>query len=241
MARWITIQTVKRGWYQFWKDRQFISAHIWKQWASSLAIGWLGCAVVMFAITIVAKGQADQGLQAWDESWLPILIEHLPLTFARAITWESPGNLLGMLPVVGVFVGITIARSQPLLTATMVVGYGLQFALVWIGWGAWHRLRPDFINQGIAASGLHSFPSGHTVVVITVYGTLSYLLCCASRSWLERLLVIAATVYWLAMIASTRLVLGAHWPSDVLVGIVIGLLWLTVIVVTLHRVRAGWR
>ncbi len=241
MARWYVISSVKNGWYQFWKDSHQIPASIWRRWASTLALGLGICAVIMFLITVIAKGQVEQGLQRWDESLLPGLAEQLPLTFARAITWESPGNLLGMLPVVGVFVGITIARSQPLLTATMIAAYGLQFALVWIGWGYWNRDRPDLIADGVAASGLHSFPSGHTVVVITVYGLLSYLLCMASRSWLERCLIITATAYWLFLIICSRVVLGAHWPSDVLVATIIGLLWLVVVIVTLHRVRDGWQ
>lgn len=99
----------------------------------------------------------------------PILAQALPLSFSRAITWESPGNLLGMVPVVVAFIGIMVARSQPLLAAA----YGLQFALVWIGWGYWNRDRPDMIADGVAASGLHSFPSGHAVVVIAVCWPIS--------------------------------------------------------------------
>jgi hypothetical protein len=67
-----------------------------------------------FAITIAAKGYVNQGLQAWDSQILPTLADQLPLSFSRAITWESPGNLLGMLPVVVVFMAIMVARSQPL-------------------------------------------------------------------------------------------------------------------------------
>ena len=241
MIRWSTIQAVTNAWSHFWKDGCQVPPHLWRRWAGTLAIGLGVCALVMFTITIAAKGQVDQGLQAWDENLLPVLAEQLPLNFARAITWESPGNLLGMLPIVCGFIGIMVARSQPLLAATMAMSYGLQFALVWIGWGYWNRDRPDLIADGIAASGLHSFPSGHIVVVITVYGLLSYLLCCASRSWLERGLVVAATTYWLAMIVSSRLVLGAHWPSDVFVAILIGLLWLISVIVALHRVREVWQ
>jgi membrane-associated phospholipid phosphatase len=192
-----------------------------------------------FLMTIAAKSNVDQGLQAWDAWLLPILADRIPLSFSRAITWESPGNTLGMMPVVMMFIGIMVARSRPLITATMIVAYGLQFALVWIGWGYWNRDRPSLIADGVAASGLHSFPSGHTVVVITVYGLLGYLWCRASRSWAERLVIVLAITFWITMIVLSRLVLGAHWPSDIIVGIIMGGLWLATIMVTLQRVDSA--
>ncbi len=241
MARWVTVRTLQTGWYRFWQDSRNVPPQVWRRWFGTLAIGLGLCALVTLALTIWAKGHVDQGLQAWDARLLPQLAERLPLSFSRAITWESPGNLLGMLPVVGVFVGVMVARSRPLLVATMAIAYGLQFALVWIGWGYWNRGRPDAIADGVAASGLHSFPSGHTVVVITVYGLLAYLWCCASRSWVERLLITLAVTVWIGLIVSSRLSLGAHWPSDVIMGGIVGGLWLTTVIVALGRVEDGWR
>ncbi|MBD2113544.1 phosphatase PAP2 family protein [Nodosilinea sp. FACHB-141] len=210
---------------------------VWRRWAGTLAIGLGLCALVTLTLTVWAKGHVDQGLQDWDVRLLPVLAEGLPLSFSKAITWESPGNLIGMLPIVGGFIGVMVARSRPLLVATMMAAYGLQFALVWIGWGYWNRDRPDLIVGGIAAPGLHSFPSGHAVVVITVYGLLAYLWCQASRSWVERLLIILGVTGWIGMIVSSRLVLGAHWPSDVIMGAIVGLLWLTTVIVAVKRVE----
>lgn len=206
----------------------------------TLAIGLGVCAALTFSVTIALKANVNHGIQAWDERLLLIWAERLPLNFARSITWESPGNLLGMLPVVGVFIGIMVSRSRPLLAATMIAAYGLQFSLVWIGWGYWNRDRPALIADGVAASGLHSFPSGHTVVVITVYGLLGYLWCRAARSWAEGLCIITAVTVYVSLVVSSRLVLGAHWPTDIIVGIGIGLLWLLTVIVALHRVDDAW-
>jgi membrane-associated phospholipid phosphatase len=237
MARWVTVQTLKAGWYKFWQDCRQVPGKAWQRWGTTLATGFCLCALITFALTVAAKAYASQGLQDWDARLLPILAQALPLSFSRAITWESPGNLLGMVPVVVAFIGIMVARSQPLLAATLAAAYGLQFALVWIGWGYWNRDRPDMIADGVAASGLHSFPSGHAVVVITVYGLLAYLWGRACRSWVERLLITLAMAGWIAMIVSSRLVLGAHWPSDVAVGVIVGVLWLAVVIAALKRVE----
>ncbi|MGF1570085.1 MAG: phosphatase PAP2 family protein [Nodosilinea sp.] len=237
MARWVTVQTLRAGWYKFWQDSQKISKSVWQRWAVLLGLGFGLCALAMLGLTITAKAQIDHGLQIWDARWLLVLAEALPLSFSKAITWESPGNMIVMLPVVVVFIGYMVARAQPLLAATMMAAYGLQFALVWIGWGYWNRDRPALIADGMAASGLHSFPSGHTVVVITVYGLLAYLWARASRNWVERCLIILAMVFWIGMVISSRLVLGAHWPSDVIVGVVIGVAWLATVILTLSQVK----
>jgi membrane-associated phospholipid phosphatase len=175
MARWVFVQVFQTDWYRFWQDSRFLSGQVWQRWAGTLALGLGICAAITFGITLYAKGQIDQGLQAWDIRMLPILAEKIPMSFSCAVTWESPGNLLDIFPFIAVFVGITVMRSQPLLAATLIIAYVFQFALVWIGWGYWNRDRPDLIANGIAASGLHSFPSGHAVVVITVYGLLAFL------------------------------------------------------------------
>jgi len=240
MKRWVVVRGAKHIWYQFWQESQRLPTVVWQRWGSGLAIALGLCALLSFGLTWSVRHFVEQGsLQAWDTAQLTQWAEAIPLNFARAITWESPGNLLGMVPVVTVFITCMIVRSQPLLAATMAMAYGLQFALVWIGWGYWNRSRPDLIADGVAASGLHSFPSGHTVVVITVYGLLAYLWGRASASWLERLLVMVLATTWIGLIVGSRLVLGAHWPTDVIVGIAIGLCWLSSVIVTLKRAESA--
>jgi undecaprenyl-diphosphatase len=73
------------------------------------------------------------------------------------------------------------------------------------------------------------------VLVVVVYGLVAYLWVRASGSWLERLLAIGIFLVWTAMVDTARLALGSHWPSDVLAGFVIGLAWLTTIIVALRR------
>ncbi|PSN18992.1 phosphatidic acid phosphatase [filamentous cyanobacterium CCP5] len=239
MTRWVLVQGSRYAWYRFWRDADRLPGTVWRRWTQTLLVGFLLCAAIAFAITYWTRLQVEQGwLQEWDAHTLPVLAEALPLTFPRAITWESPGNSIGALPVAITFIAVMAVRGRPLLVATMAAGYGLQFALVWIGWGYWNRSRPDLIADGIAASGLHSFPSGHTVVVLTVYGLLAYLWFQASQSLSERLLIGGLACFWIGMIVISRLELGAHWPSDVVAGLIIGGLWLTTLIVTLRRTTA---
>jgi undecaprenyl-diphosphatase len=91
------------------------------------------------------------------------------------------------------------------------------------------------IAGGIAAPPLHSFPSGHVALMLSVYGLLAWLWIRASRSPAERTLVVILLAVLLLTVGWARVRLGAHWPSDVLAGYVIGLAWLSTVITSLRR------
>ena len=235
-SQWLLGRAISNTSKSFRHSARQIPAEAWQQWASTLALGLGICALIMFAITRWAM-TAD-GLQAWDEQTLLAITKNFPMSFDKGVTWQSPGNLVGMLPVVIAFAALTSWFSQPLIAATTVIAYILQFAIVWIGWGIWNRGRPDLIANGVAAPGLHSFPSGHAVVVTVVYGFLFYLWFRASRSWLERTIVILFSLTWIGLICMSRLVLGAHWVSDVIAGVAIAIIWLFFVILAVVKAEA---
>jgi len=65
-----------------------------------------------------------------------------------------------------------------------------------------------------------SFPSGHTLVVaaFAIAGAL-----CISRIWpAARTFALSMAILWISLVASSRLVLRVHWPTDVLVAACVG-------------------
>ncbi len=171
---------------RFRQESRKLPSGAWSRWWRTLAIGLGISALIVFGMTLIAMRYVDAGLQAWDEAWLLKMQDYSPLSFSKGVTWESPGNLVGMLPVFFTFTALTAWFRKPIVAATVVATYIGQFALVWISWGMWSRDRPNLIADGIAAPSLHSFPSGHVVVVVTMYGLLFYLWFCASRSLVEK-------------------------------------------------------
>lgn len=222
---------------RFITECRTLPVEAWQAWAKSLIAGLGVCAVFAYILTQSAMSFETAGLQAWDEQWLLKMRSYSPLSFSKAVTWESPGNLVGVLPIFFTVTALTAWFRKPLVTATVIANYLGQFALVWICWGSWSRDRPTLIAQGMAAPGLHSFPSGHVVVATTFYGLLFYLWYRTSRSWLERVVTLAFATVWIGLIALSRLALGAHWPSDVLAGLAVGGLWLVTVIVALERGR----
>jgi undecaprenyl-diphosphatase len=239
--RWVVPTTAQRIWHQFWQDCHKLPTVTWRRWFGTIALGFGLTALLTCALTLYAKSQQTKGMQAWDEQMLRAIADQAPMSFAQAITWESPGSLIGMLPVVVTFVAIAASRSRPLVAATMIAAYVLQFAFAWLGWGLWNRERPDLIAGGIAAPGLHSFPSGHSLVACTIYGLIAFLWIRASRSLFERIVAIAIFGVGVGLIALSRLVLGAHWPTDVFAGLAIGATWVVSLAIALSRAEAASR
>ncbi len=82
------------------------------------------------------------------------------------------------------------------------------------------RQRPfeihDFIEK-LSGGGGPSFPSGHTTEVFAL-STVLFLLF-PGRRWIAGL-----ALCWALVVAYTRMLLGVHYPSDILGGILFGVL-----------------
>jgi undecaprenyl-diphosphatase len=114
-----------------------------------------------------------------------------------------------------------VFSAGAVLTAVAVVGLKELF----------DRARPDLWPH-VQPAG-ESFPSGHAVESAMVYGTLAVLL--GRRYPRHRVpIAIAATVVVLA-IAATRAILGVHWPSDLVAGVAIGVIALTLTMFAIDR------
>lgn len=91
----------------------------------------------------------------------------------------------------------------------------------------------DFLEP---AAGIHnSFPSGHMVRTVLVYGLLAFVIRrLAPWPWLRNLAVPLAIVV-IVLVAFDRLYLEVHWESDVLGGILLGAIALVSATVWLDR------
>jgi len=96
------------------------------------------------------------------------------------------------------------------------------------------RARPTLFEV-ITRPDSYSFPSGHSMSAVVVYGALAAVVI-ALRPTAKPLAVIVAMIL-ITCIGLSRVYLGAHWPMDVLAGWAAGVPFLVTTVHLLHRAQ----
>jgi undecaprenyl-diphosphatase len=86
------------------------------------------------------------------------------------------------------------------------------------------RLRPDLVPHDVIVANA-SFPSGHAFGAAMVYLTLASLLTLRLEPWGARATLLALAIALTLAVGVSRVVLGVHWPSDVLAGWSAGSAW----------------
>jgi undecaprenyl-diphosphatase len=80
--------------------------------------------------------------------------------------------------------------------------------------------------------GQYSFPSGHAMISMVVYGAIGYLLVKQLGKW--RIAIASGTLLLITSIGLSRLYLGVHWPTDVVAGYAAGIVWLMTCILSLE-------
>lgn len=238
MKRWAIAAGAAETWRRFAADWRAVPSRARRRWGASLLAGWLGCALLALALAVGGRHLAGGGMEERDREQLLALVEEGPMSFQAAIWVEGWGSSAMLIPLVLVAVVVAARAGRSLIAVTIAAAYLLHDPLVFLMNWVWPRVRPDLVAGGIASPPLHSFPSGHVVQVIAVYGLLAYLWARRSASRGERLLAVAAVATLTAVVAYARLRLGTHWPSDMWASVPLGAAWLLACVLAL---RAGER
>jgi undecaprenyl-diphosphatase len=136
--------------------------------------------------------------------------------FFEAVTFTGSSRALFPLETVVIVVLLyTRHRSEALLVAASVISSTIVIYVVKM---LASRARPVLWDTEWYWGS--SFPSGHTLAV-AAFSTAATL-CVGRIRPASRNLALSIAILWISLVAISRLVLGVHWPTDVLVAVCIG-------------------
>jgi membrane-associated phospholipid phosphatase len=157
---------------------------------------------------------------------------------ARAITSVMLGvsylHALAAMSVWTIVFAAILARLREwywMLSLILAVGGGmlLNVALK----VAYERARPSF-DDPLVSLETFSFPSGHTAASTLFYGVLAAFLVSRHRDPRRRATIVALAITAVALVATSRVYLGAHFPSDVVAAMCSSTAWLVLVLSSVH-------
>ena len=216
-------------------DAASIRAFVRRRFSREEAVGLyftlslLACVVVVVAFGVLAREVFEAGatgrLDAAAGGFLFGLRSPRITAAMEAIT--SLGHpaflLVGTAVVCAGFVLRDHRVSALLFSGSVAGGFALNSALKL----AFARARPS-AWPALVKETTYSFPSGHAAMTTVFFGGLVAVVFHLYPDRVPRLAAAAAAAACILAVAVSRVYLGAHWATDTLAGVLVGLFWVAV-------------
>ena len=167
--------------------------------------------------------QRDIATQSWVHGFAqPMLTEVM-----RGLSWI--GSPFVLVPSVTLAAGLMWwwkRRDNAVLVAAAALG---GVALDEVMKLHFKRLRPE-VPWAFVHEHSFSFPSGHSVLAMVMYGVIVYKTYDKLSSMWARAALVVGAILMVLGIGVSRVYLGVHYPSDVAGGYFVGAVWLAAVI-----------
>jgi membrane-associated phospholipid phosphatase len=174
---------------------------------------WLARTIAYFPLDV----ELTRDLQAIQNPWLE--------AFLRAVAWigfPPQSNIIFGTMILAIF--LVRLRLEAAMTLFAAAGSaGLWFMLAPLVDRP--RPSPEMVRVALELP-TGGFPSGHVLNLTAIFGFLIYLTIVLLSDVRWRALLVALLAVPITTVGVARVYDGAHWPSDVLGGYLIGGIWL---------------
>ena len=197
--------------------------------SEAIIIGLLAAAAALALFSWLGREIVEGGMFAFDDRIRALVHE---IASPRLTAFMRAASLYGG-PAVLVATGLIAAlaflvrgwRRGALLVAITLAGAGLLNGLLKLSFA---RVRPaPFFDYPLPGSP--SFPSGHALYAASVFGGLAALLSVRLKSRALQVVVWVAAILATGLVGASRVYLGVHYPSDVLAGFSVAVIWVAAV------------
>ena len=209
----------------------------------TVAVG-LGTAALMGSGAGEVHEAVDDGdgIAGFDQPVLDGAVQARSETLTRLVQlYTDLGGPVGM-PVLATAAAVGLAvrwRSWTPVVLTAVTAAG-SLLMTTLGKAAVGRDRPPLAEAIPPFETSYSFPSGHSLNSLAIAGILAYLLVIHQHRRRARVATVVLAAAFAVAMGLSRVYLGHHWLTDVVVAWLLALGWLA-LVVTGHRLWATVR
>lgn len=141
--------------------------------------------------------------------------------FFKFITiFGNPMIVIIILIILNIFLSRKDALMCDILSLTSVTSNYIIKSII-------RRDRPSVLR--LIKQGGYSFPSGHAMISILLYGYLFYLVCKKVTSKKLKILLQIFIILFIICLCISRIYVGVHYATDVIGGVLLGLFLLILI------------
>ena len=196
-------------------------------WAAFVLAGLLFVAIAWN----IAGRSALTELDAELADWLHARATPGVTSFLLVLTHMHSLAAIGVYSVAFAAVLARLRERTWILTLALAVGGAMVLNAVLKN--LYERARPRFAEP-LVELATYSFPSGHTAAAVAFYGVLAAFLVSRFYELKLRAACVAGAIAMVALVAFSRVYLGAHYLSDVLAAVCSSTVWLVLCLATGH-------
>lgn len=214
----------------FWRRR--VGHHITPLLTVVRLVGLVTAAIALWGFAELAETVMHDQTRSFDINAL-LAIHRLQAPWLTPIMLflTDIGDPTVLVIVAAIMSLVLLAQHQRSQAMTVTIGgvgaLGLNLLLKRL----FERSRPELWSRVVEVK-FYSFPSGHAMLSIVMYGLLGYLL--ASYYQKYRNLIIVVMSFLIALIGFSRLYFGVHWLTDIIAGYAAGFVWLMTCILSLE-------
>lgn len=179
-------------------------------------INCLAAAILMIFFILITSLVVTNNITWFDDTIYNFIISFRsePLDFVLK-TITKLGNTLTIMFIVIIMLIILNKRDRVILGSNTIITVGLNQAIKHI----LRRPRPDHLR--LIKQGGFSYPSGHSMIAVCVYGIMIYLINKKVQNKKLRIILSILLTILILLIGISRIYVGVHYPSDVLAGFIL--------------------